>query len=461
MRKQLPSIVAITASLALVPLTGCDLEVGDLNNPGLDDLENNPTRSNISSASVGLMIGNRRNRAAANGYVSQLGILGRESYNFDGADPRYIGELLAGTLQPGSPFGGNFWAGPYANMRLANLVQRGVEQVAEFSPQEKAAILGWSKTIEATDLLEIAVTRDSNGAVIDTDRELDAELAPVVSVEDTYTQIAKLLDEAAEHLSMAGAAFPFTPSPGYAGFNTPENYRKFNRGMRARVAVYAKDYPAAITALGDSFINDEAATVAALNAGVSHVYSTNSGDAVNGLINRNIFAAPSIVTDAQSNGATKDLRLTRKTTQVPPEMARSSGGLSSDIRFTIYSGPTAALPIMRNEELLLLRAEARWFTGNREGAIDDLNVVRTVSGGLAEIMPEPTVDDDFLTALLYERRYSLLFEGGHRWIDTRRLGKIETLPLEVDGHQRNVRYPIPLAECNARPGEPRCALGSS
>jgi hypothetical protein len=68
---------------------------------------------------------------------------------------------------------------------------------------------------------------------------------------------------------------------------------------------------------------------------------------------------------------------------------------------------------------------------------------------------------EFIDDLLYEREFSLLFEGGHRWIDTRRFNKLDTLPLDNPTDKRNKRYPIPLAECNARPGEPKCALTST
>ena len=40
------------------------------------------------------------------------------------------------------------------------------------------------------------------------------------------------------------------------------------------------------------------------------------------------------------------------------------------------------IPIIRNEELILLRAEARLATGDKAGAIADLNQVRVNSGGL-------------------------------------------------------------------------------
>jgi len=65
--------------LTLATVAACDLDVPDLNNPALDDLEKNPTASGVSSACTGLLIGNRRNHAQANGYVAQLGIVGREA----------------------------------------------------------------------------------------------------------------------------------------------------------------------------------------------------------------------------------------------------------------------------------------------------------------------------------------------------------------------------------------------
>ena len=65
----------------------------------------------------------------------------------------------------------------------------------------------------------------------------------------------------------------------------------------------------------------------------------------------------------------------------------------------------------------------------------------------------------FVTALLYEREFSLLFEG-HRWIDMRRFGRLDQLPLDMPMDTHNARYPLPLAECNARPGEAKCMLGS-
>jgi hypothetical protein len=108
--------------------------------------------------------------------------------------------------------------------------------------------------------------------------------------------------------------------------------------------------------------------------------------------------------------------------------------------------------------LILLRAEARYFTGDKAGALADLNVVRTTDGGLAALSAgDIDTDDKFITRLLYERRYSLLIEG-HRWVDVRRFGKINTLPLDDPTHTRGVQQPVPTQECDSRTNTGDAAL---
>ena len=446
------TLALLTAGSVFV--AGCDLDVPDLNNPGLDELEENPTPEGVGAACTGLVIGARRNHSQANGFVAQLGIIGREAYNFDQADPRFIGELLQGELSRGSPFGGNFWAGPYANIRLANVVLRAVEQVAEFTAEEKSAIRGFTKTMIAHDLLEVIVTRDTNGAVIETDLPLE-ELGAIVDRAAVYAEIARLLDEGAADLAGGGDEFPFALSSGFAGFDAPPTFREFNRALRARAAAYTEDYAAVLSALGESFMDETATSVAGLDTGVYHAYSTSPGDTTNNLINPNIYAHPSIETDAEAG----DLRFARKVAMT--DEPGSAQGLTSDLVFTIYTGPSSPAPIIRNEELILLAAEARFFTSDFAGATAALNAVRTGSGGLTAYT-STQMEPIFLDRLLYEREFSLLFEWGHRWIDARRFGRLDSLPLDMPDHVRNVRYPIPLAECNARPEtEPACALGST
>ena len=476
---RLLSIFMVTA----VALAACDFDIVDLDSPSIDELTKNPNRTVVGQAATGLLVGNRGNTAASNGYIVQVGILGRETQVFDPADPRYNSELLrrGAGLNQGSPFGGNFWAGPYANIALAHLVLEAVPKVSDFTAEEREGIIGFTKTMMALDLLRIIDTHYTNGAVIETGRSIDEPLAPIATRDEVYTKIATLLDEGAMSLNTAAATpFAFRLGSGFSGFDTPALFRQFNRAIRARVAAYMDDANALASALDQSFLaSADVASVKSLEVGVYHTYSTAPGDATNAVIAPTIFTHPKIVENADEG----DARVARKVTKVSP--GGSQGAFASEYKFTIYGTPAvpdpqARVPIIRVEELVLLRAELHLRRSEFAEAVSDINLVRVTSGGLAPfVLPGADVAKGIEDQLLYERRYSLLFEG-HRWIDMRRFGRTATNPFgrtrelteedpDVDNDmtpQReaviiNVAYPIPLDECNARPDtEPACSKNS-
>ncbi len=431
----------------LIGAAGCtDLTVPDLNNPSLEELTQTPTKTSVGTAAQGLMIGTRAGIGNRNGYVSLLGIIGRESYNFDIADPRFITEMLIGPLDGASPaFGGNLWGNPYANIRGANIILDAVDLVEDMTSEEKEATKGFTKTIKALDFLKIINVRDDNGAPIAVEAGLDEPPAPIVGKAEVFAFIVQLLDEAQGHLGSGGGAFPFTLSAGFAGFDTPSTFLQFNRALKARVDVYMGNFSAALTSLSGSFIDN----AGDLDMGVYHEYGTQSGGTTNALFEatsgRNILAHPSIVTDADLQaGGEPDARLSK----IVDVDERTLGGITTDKGFAIYESLSAFLPIIRNEELILLRAEANIGLGDIPAAATDINFIRTTAGGL-----DPRMDLDATNALdelLKQKRYSLLYEGGHRWIDMRRYGKLGDLPLDVAGHTVHDEFPIPTNETLAR-----------
>ena len=439
----------VCAAVTLVIISGCkNLVVPDYNDSSIDDLRNNPTPTNVAQAAQGMLVGTRVGIAEQNGYVSLLGILGRESYNFDPADPRFITEMLIGPLDGGSPaFGGNLFADPYRDIRNGNNLLAAVDKVADLTDVQKSAVRGFAETIQALDYLNVINTRDDLGAPLDVNIEPTATPAPILTKAEIFAAISALLDKGLTDLTAGGTAFPFTLSPGFADFNTPTTFSTFNRALKARVEVYRANYAAALTALTGSFLS----TTAPLTLGAYHSYSTGSGDSPNALYDpagRAILAHPSIETDAERQpGGELDARVLAKVAHLPD--VHLVQGIATDLVFTIYNSPSASLPIIRNEELILLRAEARYFTGNQAGALTDINFIRTNSGLLAPRGPF-TSDADFIAELLKQRRYSLLFEGGHRWIDVRRFNLLNTLPKALPTHNIFSRFPFPEAECLAR-----------
>src|SRR5437016_14354293 len=145
-----PRSHSVCTALALALLAaGCaDLNIPDFNNPSIGDLQNNPTRAGVVTATQGLFVGARVNIATFNGYISELGVFGRESYNFNSGDTRFINELLQpGPLDGSGPrFGGNLWAERYANIRNAGIVLTALAKLrSEERRVGKECRSGWSR----------------------------------------------------------------------------------------------------------------------------------------------------------------------------------------------------------------------------------------------------------------------------------------------------------------------------
>src|SRR6266550_9162303 len=188
---------AIASVAALLLASACkDLVVPDYNNTSIDDLTNSPTPTKVIQASQGLLVGTRVGIGEQNGYISLLGILGRESYNFDPADPRFITEMLIGPLDGGSPaFGGNLFALPYRNIRNANLVLGALDKVVGLSAAQTSAVQGFARTIQAVDYLNVINTRDDLGSPIDVNIGPTDPPAAIATKAEVLAKIVSLLDE--------------------------------------------------------------------------------------------------------------------------------------------------------------------------------------------------------------------------------------------------------------------------
>ena len=80
--------------------------------------------------------------------------------------------------------------------------------------------------------------------------------------------------------------------------------------------------------------------------------------------------------------------------------------------------------VFRLAEQFLIRAEARAWQDNQSGAKADLDEIRRRAG-----LNETTANDkqSILNAILQERRVEFCFEYGHRWLDLKRTGTINTI----------------------------------
>ena len=465
---------AIAAGLLV--LTACEFNILNTNQPTLGDLLANPTRDKLNAAATGVL---SSSRSGIQALIWRLGSMGREGINLSGNNQPDYAEPFFGPVQSGGSFGGTLWLDRYQAIRTANIYLQALANNTSMSgpdllsDAERAASRGVVNTFKALAFLYVIETRAGLGAPVDVDRPVSAGPAPWVSEDSVYGYIVGLLNSAATDLAAAGSTpFPFSIPPGLADFATPGTFAQFNRALAGKANVLratalngcggtpATCYTAALAALGQSFLST---TAADFQKAASHDFSTAPGDQTNDMsepLDGSTFFALSdnfAEADTQTNGS-KDERVRTKIDSA--KVVQILGGISIPgvLKFTMYLSNGAAdaghpIPIIKDEELLLLRAEANWFSAapNKVQAVADLNLVRQTSGLLPPTTVTPASSNAaFIAALLYERRFSLLWEQGTRWIDARRFGVLATIPVDVTGGNVPEMMPVPSTECDAR-----------
>lgn len=427
--------------LGVLTTAGCSFDLStNPNSP--DPIGENPSRGEVAVAATGMLLAFRTDFAD---FALDMGVIGREVLRFDGSDPRFTGELLLGPLDPGSDaFGGDHWGDQYAAIRGGNMILATVPSSTDLSAEEQSATAGYVKTIQALNYLMILNSHTQDSIPIVTDTSVTAPPAPFQTRATVFGHVVTLLDGAVADLQAGGTAFPFDLPPGFNGFDTPATFIQFNRGLRARVAVYTDDFAGALTALATSFVD----APGPLDLGVYMDYGTGAGDLANPLSidprQGENFAHRSLETGAQLqvDGVTLDKRFVDKIVERP---IQSNNGLTSDLGWIRYPSPGSPIPIVKKEELLLLRAEANIGLGQVDAALPDINTVRQTSGNLPMLgslgTPEAALDE-----LLYNKLYSLMFEGAHRWIDARHYGRLDQLPVDRSTDQVFPTLPIPTDE---------------
>jgi len=460
--KASPRLVAVLAAALLVG--ACDLDIVNTNAPTVEELTGSPTREVLASAATGIFA-NTFNDVGTE--IIFYALYGREGYNLQGNDPRETGEQIRG---PQDPTGRNagIWLGQYSAIRTINTYLTALEKASGLSEAEKRASAGFAKTIKAWHMHRLAVRTGEYGIPLDVDRDIMDEPAPFVSFDAAMAAVSALLDEALADLQAGGDAFPFTFAPGYTGFSTPETFAKFNRALAAKVLVHRATFAGctacwaqASAALDASFVTSDGLP-GSLATGVYYAYSAAAGEPSNPISepisNNRLWVHPSIVTGAQLRAdGSPDLRLTRKVMDAGRSVTiEGLTGTHKPVLYNSAANPAAAnlgapIPWITNEELLLLRAEVRWHNGDRDGAIADINLIREHAGGLPPAtLTAASSTDDFVTELLYNRLYSLMWSQGTRWIDARRYDRLDTLPIDREGDSVFKSMLVPAAECDAR-----------
>ncbi|GAA0754592.1 RagB/SusD family nutrient uptake outer membrane protein [Psychroflexus lacisalsi] len=424
----LPAVCLITVS--------CELEDGEnLNGPTAESIQNGISRGELEQTVSGVL---SDMRLRIDTQVDGQSLAGREYYRFQSSDPRWASDVMTGNLDDNTFYTTGPYGARYTVIKNVNLILDGIRNsLGVFEPDEIEAAEGFLKTIKAHELLMVANQQYENGMRVEVSDP--DNLGPFVSYEEALTFISNLLTEASTQLSNGSSDFPFNLPEGFNIANTLAEFQKFNKALHARVEVYRNNYDSAVTLLEDSFMNLNGD----LSESVYFTFSQSGLDFPNPLffsINQTVANArivhPSFIQDT----LTGDNRISKVDRR---EEALTQSDLSGLYNVFVYKTIVDDVDVIRNEELVLLYAEALHISNPSE-AVAAINIVRNAAdlddytGGTS---PEELVDE-----ILLQRRYSLFAEGGHRWIDMRRFNRLDQLPNDRPQDNVFTQFPTPAAE---------------
>ena len=413
--------------------TACKKDYGDLNGETIQALTTNASQAQLNNLVSGTESGMRN---SLNYYLDDVSIIGRETYRFSNSEPRYVLDLLGGN---GSTLNGsNFyitdpWAARYAVVKNCNILIQAASSSAQITGAQKAGYIGFAQTIKAYQLLMNLNLTYNNGIRVNVTNPNN--LGPLVNYSDGLAAITSLLDSAQTAFTNATVSFTLA---GFTGFSDAAGLTQFNRALAARVDVYQKNWQTALNDLNASFFSLNGS----FTTGVYHEFSTGSGDQLNPVfIPQNQtgevrLAHPSYEADIEAG----DDRAGKATMRTSPA---SLSGLTSDWDLWVYTSSTAPIGIIRNEELILIYAEANIQLDNLSAAVNAINIIRTGHG--LPVYSGAVTASALITEMLFQKRYSLFFEG-HRWIDLRRYNLLSTLPIDRPGDQVWTLFPLPVTE---------------
>ena len=436
--------------VVLVPVfSSCSLDpIDNPNGPTIESFETGATEADLNLLVAGL---ESIIRVDMEFYYETVNIVGREFWDLNNIDPRFTGELLGaqGAVLDNNGFlTTRSFAARYRAVKNANLLLEALANAnVSFTAAEANGYSGFAKTIEAYELLLVLNRQFQNGIRIEVSDPDD--LGPFVDYDPALAGILGILDEADTEL--ANASFSFVLSSGFdyvidpatGNFDQVAGVKQFNRALAARIALYQNATGITIISLlNDSFFDLNGS----LGLGPAHVFGSSGNDILNPIFNvadQDLYTVhPTFLTDAE----TGDLRVVNKTR--PYDTAQVAGGtitadnLTGDTQVFIYATNVSPVPIIRNEELILIYAEANVGTDNPE-AVNAINVIRTAAG-LANYSGG-TSNSELIDEILVQRRYSLYAEG-HRWIDLRRFSRLSEVPIDRAGDVVHVQFPRPVKE---------------
>ena len=427
-----------------------DNSIVDPNAVSVDVVLANPSRTQIIQLCKGL---ESVMRNGYNDFISSTGTVGREIISSRSTDNRYYTELLgtnvaqyAGvTAKANDPAGifNSYYTAFSSTRRRAELLVLTANNATSITAGEKKAVEGFARTIQAYVTLNLLNMQGKNGI-----RESFSDLltpgdllkpGPFGTYASGLVLVKKQIEDGLNALN-AGTNFPFSFGSGFAGFNTIATFKQFNRAVAARISMYQADWAGVLTNLSSSFLDVNGT----LTAGPRYVWSTAPNDFVNTLFSTpNNTGSPYVVfNEVIAAVEAGDTRFTGASAKAKPRTAvRSSGVFTSTHDVTIFASNVSPSFIIKNEELILMSAEANAELNTAASlaqAVIAINKIRTTYG--LPVYVGLVTKAALIDEVYKQRRFSLFWEG-HRWFDMRRRNMLaQIIPQGTIGTQTFVVF---------------------
>lgn len=373
-------------------------------------------------------------------------------------------------LSEDSPTNG-IWNLAYSLIYQSNAVFEGCSNSPALSAAVKKQLMAEARLIRAFWYFHLVNLYGPVPLITSTDYKLNA-ITPRQPVDGIYSQVISDLKYAKDELNENYIALNSTTT----STDRVRPNKATASALLARVYLYRKDYANA-AAEATTVIGNPAYTIET----IERAFLTSSKEAVWQLAiatpanNRNTWEGTSyVLTGKPTSGSSNSTSVSQSLlSSFYNNDKRKSGwiGKATDktvtpnvdyffpAKYKVVSSATITerSAVLRLAEQYLIRAEARAAT-NLPGAIADLDVVRKRGEIplIADIRPAIT-EVELRDSILLERRRELFAEWGHRWLDLKRVGKIdevmskEAIVKGITWDPRQALWPIPYSETQRNP----------
>jgi starch-binding outer membrane protein, SusD/RagB family len=495
-----PGLAAGLAVVGLMGLAACkDTAVPNFRSPQI----NPESPAGIQFLVTGVVANTRTDMGqdilALSGFAREMGV-------FTTTDSRFITEWMGdGDIIPNSDFyGGGGWNAEFQNAKDAEAIIQDLPKVTPaYSASDASLITGVMKTFEAYNMMLVAQTRDTNGVPIYGWATPPATPAPILCIKDVWKGIAAMLDSGEAFLD-AGTPGPLPVSlpPGFGAVSaaghsgTAGTFAGFNRAL----AAYAKlqyayattrvpggGAAATATTAGAPLMSALLAADSAVHAtflyspttlapptagdfsdplGVYHNFSSTSGDLDNPVTfavgqTTTLFVLDDVAAEIAAGGDLRATKLIVNSSQPASEAGPiANAEAANGITVGFYQSASSPIPIIRNEELVLIEAAIQLGEGNLANAVASINAIRTKVGGVP-VFVNPGTYTGVRDQLLHEMRASNIGEPGEERIMAVRNYGLQMLQTTTWGKTdtHSTLLPIPLQESGPRNGniKPSCS----